>query len=334
MTSLLPATAVAHPNIALVKYWGKRDEHLMLPCADSVSMTLDVYPTTTTVQLRPDATSDVVIMDGRFLRGESSQRVTRFLDLVRTQADSRDRVLVDSRNTAPVGAGLASSAAGFAALALAASKAFQLSLDHRALSRLARRGSGSAARSVFGGFVHWHAGSDHAPDPDFASYAEPVTDTRLDLALLAVLLDTAPKPVSSREAMRRTMTTSPAFHRWLAATRTDTALMRDALRAGDVQAVGEIAERNAMGMHAAMEAAVPPVVYRTSASHHVLRQVRRLRAAGERMWATMDAGPNVKVLCLPGDAARLADQLRRLSHRPVLVARSGPGATLHRGEVR
>jgi diphosphomevalonate decarboxylase len=328
MTARETAVAVAHPNIALIKYWGKRDEHLVLPFNDSLSMTLDVFPTTTAVRLDPDAATDRVVMDGAPASGDMLRRVTGFLDLVRERAGRRERAVVDTRNTVPVGAGLASSASGFAALALAAARAYGLSLDAVQLSRLARRGSGSAARSVFGGFVVWHAGDPDAPDPDHASYAEPVTGTRLDAALVAVVLEAGPKPVSSREAMRRTVATSPLHRDWVTDSRADLARMYTALRAGDLAAVGEITERNALGMHATMEAARPAVRYRTAASDAVLGHVRRLREEGVGAWATMDAGPNVKVLCAPADAERVAGRMREVSGARVVVARSGPGARL------
>ncbi|MEU0687337.1 diphosphomevalonate decarboxylase [Streptomyces uncialis] len=325
------ATAVAHPNIALVKYWGKRDEGLVLPLADSLSLTLDVFPTTTSVQLCPTATRDTVVVDGRPATGETLRRVVGFLDVVRARARRREPARVDTRNTVPVGAGLASSAAGFAALALAAANAYEVTLDPTALSRLARRGSGSAARSVFGGFVQWHAGPPGADDADLASYAEPLDDARLDLAMVAVLLRTGPKPVSSREAMRRTVATSPLFPGWLAATRTEVTAMRTALAAGDLATVGAIAERNAFGMHATMRTAVPPVDYLTHASHQVLDHVRLMRDRGERTWSTMDAGPNVKVLCPAADAQRIAAELGEITGCPTVAARPGPGATMTTG---
>ncbi|MER5888649.1 diphosphomevalonate decarboxylase [Streptomyces sp. NPDC001941] len=327
------ATAVAHPNIALVKYWGKRDEDLVLPCADSLSMTLDVYPTTTTVRLLPDAVEDDVLIDGNPARGEQRHRVTGFLDLVRKHAPRPVAVSVTTRNTVPLGAGLASSAAGFAALACAAASVFRLGLDERGLTRLARRGSGSAARSVHGGFVHWYAGAPDAVDQDAASYAEPVDSVRVAMALVVVLVDGGPKAVSSREAMRRTQATSPAYPHWLATTRSHIGVLRRALVDGDLETVGRVAEANAMGMHHTMETASPPVVYRTASSHRVLEEVRTLRGSGEPVWATMDAGPNVKVICPAPDATRIAGLLRDATGCPTLVARTGPGVSLRTGEA-
>lgn len=328
MTGSERAVAVAHPNIALVKYWGKRDEHLVLPSADSLSMTLDVFPTTTSVRLDAAAEEDSVVMDGLPAEGEPLRRVTAFLDLVRERAGRRERAVVRTHNTVPVGAGLASSASGFAALARAAASAYGFNCGPRALSRLARRGSGSAARSVFGGFVVWHAGAVDAGDPDQASYAEPLTDSRLDAALVAVILEAGPKSVSSREAMRRTVSGSPLYRKWIEASRADLVRMREALRAGDLGTVGTIAERNALGMHEAIEATTPPVRYRSAASATALRKVRGLRRAGLRAWATMDAGPNVKVLCDAADAERVAEEMRAIPGCRVVVARSGPGVAL------
>lgn len=301
------ATAVAHANIALAKYWGKRDEVLALPATSSLSLTLDAFRTTTTVTLTDDLT-DVGTLDGEPMTGGTLDRVHRFLDLVRGLAGSDSRASVTSTSTVPTGAGLASSASGFAALAGAAAAAYGLDLDPRALSRLARRGSGSASRSVFGGFVVWHAGVD-----DATSFADPVPGGEaggaLDPAMAVVVLDAGPKPVSSREAMRRTVETSPFFGPWVDATERDVTAMLDAVAAGDLAALGTLAESNALRMHATMLGARPPVRYWTADTVAVLDQVQQLRAAGLPCWATIDAGPNVKVLCAGSDLDAVAAML-------------------------
>ncbi|MFE2728353.1 diphosphomevalonate decarboxylase [Kitasatospora sp. NPDC059327] len=321
------AVAVAHPNIALIKYWGKRDEQLVLPWTDSLSMTLDIFPTTTRVRLAPGASDDTVTLDGAPARGEALRRVTAFLAVVRARAGLRQRAVVDSENTVPTGAGLASSASGFAALALAAAAAYGLDLDATALSRLARRGSGSASRSVFGGFALWHAGTSE--DADRGSYAERVPAEGVDPALVVAILDAGRKDVSSREAMRRTVDTSPLYRSWAASSRADLLDMRAALSRGDLDAVGEIAERNAFGMHATMLAARPAVRYLSPATFTVLDSVLRLRREGTAAYATMDAGPNVKVLCRRADAERVAAVVREAAAgAPVHVAGPGPGARL------
>jgi diphosphomevalonate decarboxylase len=317
------ATAVAHANIALAKYWGKRDEALALPATSSLSLTLDAFHATTTVTLDPSAGEDTGVLDGRPMSDGEVVRVRRFLDLVRSLAGSAVHASVTSVSTVPTGAGLASSASGFAALAGAASAAYGLDLDPRALSRLARRGSGSAARSVFGGLVVWHAGTD-----DASSFAEPVPGGEaggaLDPAMAVVVLDAGPKSVSSRVAMRRTVETSPFFPAWTEVTERDVALMLDAVAAGDLATLGELAESNALRMHATMLGARPPVRYWTAHTLAVLDQVLALRADGLPCWATIDAGPNVKVLCAGGDLPAVADALSEGGTRRVVTARPGP----------
>lgn len=325
------ATAVAHPNIALIKYWGKRDEQLFLPWTDSLSMTLDIFPTTTSVRLDAAADQDVLTLNGAPAQGEALRRITAFLDLVRERAGLRQRAVVRSENTVPTGAGLASSASGFAALAVAAAAAYGLGLDATGLSRLARRGSGSASRSVFGGFAVWHAGdaSDTGAEADLGSFAEPVPTAEFDPALVVAVLDAGPKEVSSRSAMRRTVDTSPLYRPWARSSRDDLAEIRGALLRGDLAAVGEIAERNALGMHATMLAARPAVRYLSPATLTVLDGVLQLRRDGVAAYATMDAGPNVKVLCARADTRRVADVVCAAAPgRPVHIAGPGPGARL------
>lgn len=317
------AGAVAHPNIALIKYWGKSDERLVLPRTDSLSMTLDIFPTTTHVRLDAGAGHDTVTLNGVPATGEARRRIVAFLDLVRDMAKRPQRAVVDTENTVPTGAGLASSASGFAALAVAAAAAYGLDPDATVLSRLARRGSGSASRSIFGGFALWHAGrhtgTAAAADADLSSYAEPVPTAELDPALVIAVLNAGPKAVSSRTAMRRTVDTSPLYESWAASSREDLADMRVALECGDLEAVGEIAERNALGMHATMLAARPAVRYLSPATLTVLDSVLELRRDGIPAYATMDAGPNVKVLCRRADADRVAG----------VVGGAAPGGSVH-----
>ncbi|HET8657944.1 MAG TPA: diphosphomevalonate decarboxylase [Micromonosporaceae bacterium] len=323
------ATAVAHPNIALVKYWGKRDGRLMIPYVDSLSMTLDIFPTTTTVRLSPAAQADSVRLNGSPAEGEPRQRVIAFLDLVREMAGRTEPAAVDTHNSVPTGAGLASSASGFAALALAGAAAYGLDLDPTALSRLARRGSVSASRSIFGGFAMCHAGRGTGAAADLGSFAEPVPVPDFDPALVVALVNAGPKAVSSRAAMRRTVETSPLYRAWATSSKADLSEMLTALHRGDLDAVGEIAERNALGMHATMLAARPAVRYLSPATVAVLDSVLQLRADGVPAYATMDAGPNVKVLCHRADAPRVTEAVRGAAPGcSVVTARRGPGARL------
>ncbi|MFC4373836.1 diphosphomevalonate decarboxylase [Nocardia halotolerans] len=322
------AAALAYPNIALVKYWGKRDESLFLPVTSSLSMTLDIFPTTTTVRLI-DGPADTVEFNGATATGSARTRIERFLDLVRTTAGRTERAMVVTANAGPTGAGLASSASGFAALATAAAAAYGLELDGRALSRLARRGSGSASRSLFGGFVVWHAGEGDGAVGDRSSYAEPIGGDELDPALVVAVVNQTAKAVSSREAMRRTTATSPCYRSWADSSMTDFTEMRAAIARQDLPAIGEIAERNALGMHATMLTARPAVRYLSPHSLAVLDAVLALRADGITAYATIDAGPNVKVLCTRADAPHVAATIDGLGDFVTTrTAHIGPGATL------
>lgn len=323
----MTATAVAHPNIALVKYWGKADAQLALPATGSVSMGLDVFPTTTTVTLDGGSGAgaearDAFTLNGHVVEDGALVRVQQFLDLVRELAGSDARASVVSENTVPTGAGLASSASGFAALATAASAAYGLDLSARDLSRLARRGSGSATRSIPGGVAVWHAGDDQG------SFAEPIPAP--PMAMVVVTIDAGPKPIGSREAMRRTIATSPFYPAWVTSTTETVGDMLDACAAGDFTRIGEITESNALRMHATIEGAFPPIRYLNARSVAAFDAVGELRAAGLEAYATADAGPNVVVLCQPADRSAVATALA--SFGDVIESGTGPAARVLRSE--
>lgn len=328
-TATLAATATAHANIALIKYWGKANDALILPRTSSLSLTLDGLYTTTTVRFI--AGTDRATLDGETVVGRPMERISALLDLVRERAGIDLGAEVTSINTVPTAAGLASSASGFAALAAAAAHAAGLQLSDRELSQLARRGSGSASRSIFGGLALWHAGNS-----DETSYAEAIADPHnfaADLAMVVLVLDAGTKSVSSREAMSRTVKTSPEYEPWVRQHADDLAEALAAVDAGDLQRLGAVAEANAAGMHATMRSAVPPVNYLTQDSRIALQAVRDARAAGLPAWATMDAGPNVKVLTSANQAEQVEAWLcERLISEGVsvhtLVTKAGPGVRI------
>lgn len=318
----MTATAVAHPNIALVKYWGKADAQLALPATGSVSMGLDVFPTTTTVTLDGAAAADSLVLNGGAAPDGALLRVQQFLDLVRQAAGSSVHAAVVSENTVPTGAGLASSASGFAALATAAAAAYGLDLSERDLSRLARRGSGSATRSIPGGVAVWHAGDDRA------SYAERVPAP--PMAMVVVTISAGEKAIGSREAMRRTIATSPFYPAWVESTTATVDDMLAACAAGDFARIGELTESNALRMHATIEGAFPPIRYLNARSVAVFDAVAGLRSDGLNAYATADAGPNVVVLTTPEDRGAVAAALADLGD--VIESGTGPGAHLRRSE--
>ena len=320
-------TARACANIALVKYWGKRDAALNLPAAGSLSLALGALVTETTVGFDPELANDVIDLDGQPARADAAMRVTAFLDLVRAQTGVQIRARVTSKNEFPTASGLASSASGFAALALAATKAGGLDLQPRELSILARRGSGSAARSVFGGFVRMHAGV--ASEDAFAEPVETPLAQRVRM-VIAVIGGGVPKQYASRDAMEHTARTSPLYRAWLELVPRDLEAAEGALARGDLEQLGTIAEANALAMHATALAARPGLVYWRPATLAVIGQVRGLRECGVAAWATIDAGPHVKVLTSEEDAPTLAMQLRDIDGVTAVTisAPGGPAAVV------
>ncbi len=319
------ATARACANIALVKYWGKRDAQLNLPAAGSLSLTLGALVTETTVAFDPALAADELILDGSVARPKDVARISSFLDLIRAEAKLTTRARVTSANQFPTASGLASSASGFAALAVAASTAAGLAASPRALSILARRGSGSAARSLYGGFVRMHAG--HATDGSDA-FAEPITSRLLDRVrmVIAIVGGGAPKSHGSRDAMDHTAHTSPLYKAWIDLVPHDLAAAEGALAAGDLAGLGAITEANALAMHASAIAARPAVIYWQPATLALLAEVRALRDRGLSAWATMDAGPHVKVLTSIEHADAVAAALRPIASDVIVSAPGGPVA--------
>lgn len=319
-------TARAHTNIALVKYWGKRSGARNLPATGSLSLTLDRFYTTTSVTL--DASeSDELYIDGTPASALEQSRASRFLSRVREIAGSRSPCRIDSTNCVPTAAGLASSASGFAALALAATTAYGMELSPRALSALAREGSGSAARSLFGGFVRMHRGKlDDGTD----AIAEPLNvHANLDVSLVVVRCASGRKKDTSTDAMQHTAETSPYFSAWVNEHEADIESAMRALAEGNVAALGEVMEFSTLKMHASAMAARPAIWYFSPTTIGVMNEVKRLRSEGAQAWFTMDAGPHVKVLCPSGDAHTLAKQLSEVPNvEGVEIAKSGPDAHL------
>ena len=313
-TTIRAARAVAHTNIALIKYWGKRpgqpDQNL--PAVGSLSLTLERLRSDTTV--RP-AECDSFSLDDQADHDTGSDpgaaaKVFRHLDRVWSAAQTGPRppCAVVSRNHLPTAAGLASSASGFAALTLAAAAAFDLDLaDRGALSALARRGSGSAARSLWGGFVRLERGE--RPDgADCRAYPLFRPD-HWDLRLLVVHTAKGKKPVGSTDGMQRSADTSPYYPAWVATSEADLARGERALADRDLAALGAVMEHSCFKMHSCMLATVPPLMYWNGTTLAAIQEVWEARRQGLEGYVTSDAGPHVKVLCRPEAAGPLAARL-------------------------
>lgn len=292
------AEAYAPSNIALSKYWGKRNAELNLPLTSSVSLSLGAMGSSVSIQPRDDGRGDRVTLNGAALASDSafSRRLFGFIDLFRGRGGGT--LDVQAVNTIPTAAGFASSASGFAAVITAIDRLMGWGLTPCELSVLARLGSGSAARSVFTGLVEWHAGTD--PD-GMDSFAEPLEDQWPELRMGLLVVSDVQKKIGSREGMGHTLATSPLFGAWPATAEQDLAGIKDAVRARDFDRLGRTVEGNALAMHATMIAARPPLLYWEPGTIAMLRRVWDAREGGLSLYATMDAGPNVKILMLAGE---------------------------------
>ena len=316
-------TAQACANIALVKYWGKRDTTLNLPAQGSLSLTLDALRTTTTVEFDDGLGADSLMLDGH---ESTTSRLTPWLDIVRERAGIATFARVESKNDFPTSSGLASSASAYAALAVAATGAAGLSLSREELSELARRGSGSAARSLFAGFALWHRGERDDGKDSIAEELVEGADWPLRM-VIAVVGGGKKKSVSSRDAMGHCAATSPLYQAWLASVPPDLQAAREAIANRDLAALGAVTQGSAMAMHAAALASRPPVRYWQPATLRCLDAVEALQNEGISAYPTMDAGPHVKVLTSEADSAAVANALTALGDvSQVIVSKAGPGA--------
>jgi len=318
------ATAQSHPNIAFIKYWGNRDHAMNLPANGSISMNLDGLTTRTTVSFRPSAAADTLVINGRQADSVALGRVSWILDIIRQLAGTGERAEVLSENDFPAGAGIASSASAFAALALAGSAAAGLELGEAELSRLARRGSGSAARSIPGGFVEWPAGT--GDDDSFARSIAPAG--HWDLADCVAIVSTSPKETASVDG-HALAPSSPLQNDRVSDTPRRLDICRRAILECDFESLASIVEIDSDLMHAVMLSSTPSLSYTISASDEVMSAVRRWRRTGLPVCYTVDAGPNVHVLTLGAEAQAVEQRLRQIPGViDVRTARPGGAARL------
>ncbi|MDC2806399.1 diphosphomevalonate decarboxylase [Leuconostoc suionicum] len=307
--------ATAHTNIALIKYWGKKNTELNLPTTSSLSLTLDKFYTTTSVE---PSNHDCFILNNQVV---DATRVHRFLDILRQQLGDFTPLQVVSENHVPTSAGLASSASAFAALTGAVTHELGMDLSKEKLSRLARRGSGSASRSFFGNFAMWHKGID-----DASSFAESLNAPELPIALVVAEVCDAPKKITSTEGMKRAVT-SPNYDHWLSKSANQFIDMQHAILDQDIDKIGALAEDNALGMHALnLTATKSPFTYFTDKTQLILSLIQDMRHQGILAYATIDAGPNVKIITTTQEAPKIATILNHaIPSLKLEIAQSGPG---------
>ena len=314
----MKARAIAHPNIALIKYWGKRDLKKNLPSVSSLSLTLSDFFTQTTVTwgYREDT---FILNDTQQESG--AQRVFSFLDLIDQQ---RPPCLVESKNNFPTAAGLASSSSAFAALALAATAAAQKKDSPQNLSVLARQGSGSACRSIWGGWVWWDRG---VQDSGTDSHGYPLAPAdHWSVSMIIAIVSAQKKSVSSTKGMLQSAQTSPFYSSWVETSQTDVEGAKKAVLEKDIHTLGQLMEHSTIKMHATMMTTQPSIRYWKPKSLAIIECVEKLRAQGFSCYQTMDAGPNVKILCPREEAQTVAKAISEITTCHILSP--GPHAYL------
>ena len=318
------ATAQAHPNIAFIKYWGNRDNILRIPMNGSISMNLDGLFTRTTISFQHTLPFDELIINGHEVTGAGLDRVAYILDIIRGMANIHDHAEVMTENNFPAGAGIASSASAFAALALAGSKAAGLDLSEPELSRLARRGSGSASRSIPGGFVEWQVGTT---DDDSIAFSIAPPD-HWKLVDCVAIVSASHKKTGSTEG-HSIAPTSPLQTARVADAPRRLEICRNAILNCDFDSFASIVELDSDMMHSVMMTSTPALHYWKPASLDVMNSVRQWRSEGLSACYTVDAGANVHVICPEAEAQTVEKRLREIKGvENVLVAHAGGAAKI------
>ena len=293
-----PVTVRSYANIAIIKYWGKKAEKEMVPATSSISLTLENMFTETTLSPLPaEAKADEFYINGQLQNEAEHAKMRKIID--RYRPEGAGFVRIDTKNNMPTAAGLSSSSSGLSALVKACNAYFQLGLNRRELALEAKFASGSSSRSFYGPLAAW--------DKDSGEIYPVETD--LKLAMIMLVLEDQKKPISSRDGMKLCVETSTTFDEWIRQSEQDYKDMLVYLKENDFKKVGELTEKNALAMHATTKTATPSFSYLTDASYEAMDFIRQLRKQGEACYFTMDAGPNVKVLCLEEDLDHLSELL-------------------------
>lgn len=317
------AIAIAHPNIALIKYWGNLDDEWNVPSTGSISMTLGEVATRVQLIAKDGTVGDVLIIDGELASESAHERVRQFMDHVRRISGKKIYSRIDSTSNFPRGSGIASSAAAFAALALASAKVFGLPTDPQELSRLARLGSGSACRSIYGGFVEWIGGQDHQ-----SSYAIQIAPpNHWDLVDCIAVVSSEHKAISSREG-HRLAKSSPLQTCRIESAPQRLDQCRQAILERDFEQLAAVVELDSNLMHGVMMTSQPPLFYWQSETLVIMEEVRRWRNQGLPVCYTIDAGPNVHILTPADYATQVAQRLGLVKGvKQVILAPVGEGVS-------
>lgn len=309
-------TAIANINIALMKYWGKNDEKLVLPTTTSISFTLDALYTKTTIYEQDNQDKHTIIINNQPASNADYVRVSSFLSLF----SQNKKVKLVSENFVPTKAGLASSASSYASIAMAANAFFDANHSLESLASLTRFGSGSASRSLFEGFVKWEANS---------SIIAPIQAPMMDIGMFVLMVDATEKKLSSRQAMSMTKETSWMYSNWVDHANQEAIKMEAAIIKQDFHTIGQLAQENALGMHMTMMMANPPIIYFMEKTIMIMHKLIALQNEGVPLYFTMDAGPNIKVLIEHRNYKSIHQKLNQfLSKEDIIYARPAKGARI------
>lgn len=319
--------AIAHPNIALAKYWGKRNEILNLPAVGSISITLDELTTTTEIRFLENAENDLILFNGKIANESEQKKFSGFIDLFRNFSGNPKFVEIKTENNFPTSAGLASSASGFAALTKASSELFKLELSDKELSQIARIGSGSASRSIFGGFAEWHKGDTEDGSDCFAEQiAKPES---FPLSVIIVVTSLKTKKVSSRDGMKNSSLTSPFYHSFVETSEEDIKIIKKAILNQDFNLMAQASMRSTIKMHSVMMTTNPPLFYWNSTTYSIIELVRELVNEKQPVFFTIDAGPQVKIITLKGSEEIILNRLKEINQiEKIIVCSLGNGAEI------
>ena len=325
----MKASSISPINIALVKYWGKRDNDLILPSNSSISMTVNDLFTHTTVDFDDKYTDDIFILNDKEIERSSKEYekyIGRFLKIVKKSFGIDLGVKIVTKNNFPTSSGLASSASGFSALATAINSALGLGLNKKELSILSRQGSGSSARSIYDGFVEWKKG-EKANGSD--SYAEQIIDDWSNFRIVICVTTEKEKKIKSRVGMAQSVSTSSMYDSWLSSIDEDIYIIRKGIVEKDFSVVGRTAEENCLKMHAVMITTKPSIIYWNNVTIDIIQSVLDWRRNGLESYFTIDAGPQVKILCTENNVEKIVENCQNINGiKKIIIVKPGKGSKI------
>ena len=315
------ATAIAHPNFALIKYWGKSNVSGNIPAMSSLAITLDSMTSETTVSFPNDLKKDTWILNG--LEQPSLGQIQLPCEYLKKISPIDQSCLIESNNNFPTAAGLASSASGVASLVSALNNVLETKLSNQQMIEVAMLGSGSAARSLFSGFVLLDVSENQVTCETILEVEE------WPLNVIVCVTSTHRKTISSRKGMEISRKTSPIYSDWVSNHHEDIKLARKAITEKNFHQLGKIAEQNCLKMHQVMKTSQPSIDYWNLATHVCIDNVKVMQKKGIPVFFTIDAGPQVKIICEPDVSNEVVSVMERVPGvQSIIESRLGKGARI------